>query len=193
MSRPQLMLKSRIGLLLLLVGAHVGCSRVAPNAADPVNAFDRVIKSIQAKIASPREYLGCARGNYNQRPNFGGPPEDAGKPFENYKKVMKEWEVKGYDVRRTDSLVSPYEAVLVIAYRETTASGGNARLQQPDDALRKPYGPPGKWFETKCTYNWRDGQWIPGRAEWPFGESSVPFEEKNGGQPTPTMSYKRLR
>jgi hypothetical protein len=162
-------------------------------SGDPVKSFEKVLALVEQQLASPREYLERAAGTYAQRPNFAGNPDDAGKPYEHYDKVLKEWRIKGYDVKRTDSLVSPYEAILVIEERESKAYGGKARLQRPDDVLNKPYEWVDKWRERKCTYSWRGGKWVPDQKRWPFDPTMLPREEENGGKKTDVFSYKRLK
>ncbi len=193
-----------VALMMGVVGG--GCTPVASGTkkttsassqksetTDPVKSFERLLASIEGQIGSPREYLRRLAGTYAQRPNFAGDPADAGKPYEHYDKVLKEWRIKGYDVKRTDSLVSPYEAILVIEERESKAYGGKARLQSPDDVLGKPYEWVDKWREKKCTYSWRDGKWVPDQKRWPFDPAKVPREEDNGGRTSEGVSYKRLK
>ena len=197
----------QVWLVVLVMGVvGVGCNPAASGTkkkasassknsetADPVKSFERLLASIEGQIASPREYLERAAGTYAQRPNFAGDPADAGKPYEHYDKMLREWRIKGYDVKRTDSLVSPYEAILVIEERESKAYGGKSRLQKPDDVLGKPYEWVDKWREKKCTYSWRDGKWVPDQKRWPFDPTKVPREEDNGGRTSEVFSYKRLK
>jgi hypothetical protein len=161
---------------------------------DPVTSFEAVIASIEKQISAPREYLKRHVGTYNQPPNFVGDPADAGKPFERYERVFREWRVKGHDIKKTDSLVSPYEAILVLESREQSVSGGKSRLQKPEDVLGKPFTWDGGWGDVRCSYKWRNGKWVPSKDEWPFNPSKVPDEEKSADESkVKGFSFKRLK
>jgi len=210
-----------VWLAALVVGAvGLGCKPAASGtqkkaptksekaeAVDPVKSFEKILSSIESQIASPREYLERSVGNFAQLPNFAGNPEDAGKPYEHYNKLKIEWRIKGYDVKKTDSLVSPFVAILVLEERRSEAYNGettgpvgqrrsveNARIERPEDVLDKPCDDKiGEWIQEKCTYSWRDGKWIPDKQRWPFDPTRVPREEDNQGKGSHGFSYKRLK
>lgn len=196
-----------LAALVVLCAVTVGCSSASlsggkksakksarTKSSDPVKSFDALRDSIERQIAKPREYLERSTGTYNEEPNFSGKPEDAGQPFEKYDRLFRAWRIKGYDVKQTDSLVSPYQAILVLERRKKQAFGGEHRLQKPEDVLGKPYEWDSGWQEQRCTYNWRDGSWVPGKNEWPFDPEQSPEEEKNGGRSDGRISrtYTRL-
>ncbi len=154
----------------------------AAAAADPVAAFKAVLALVNEQVSAPREYMKCSKGTYNQKPDFAGDDEDAGKPFEHWEKLRREIEIVGYDVAKTSSLVSPFQATLVIRSRTQSAGPGvRPRLQTEAMAMEAPYSPMTKWLKEECIYNFQEGVWVPVKDKWPFNPSKLPKEEQNGG------------
>lgn len=165
-------------------------------SSDPVKSFEALLSSIQSAVESPREYLELSTGTFNE-----GLPEIGGKPYVHYNRELITWRVKGYDVKRTDSMVSPFEAILVMEKKEDVAPGdgqgkGNTeqtRIQTAEGAMRAPYTWSSGWKKVEGTYSWRDNRWVfnPSRAAggYPFDPTAVPWQEKEEQK----SSYKRLK
>lgn len=151
-------------------GEQVTSKTVEPS--DPVSAFKKVVDEVTARGSKGVEYIQkCVSEDCH--------PDYRGK----WARGRSSWVIIGYDVKQTDSLVSPYEGVIEVmeiredAYNDIYQSHltNNAFPFGSESEARnaKVWVPKGYKPRRKVTYNWVDGHWTTRFTLLPFGERFV--------------------
>ena len=177
---------------LWVICATVGCSSPAPTSpvaaspesASPVATFDAVMSGIKKRATETREYMKFSSGVYT-----GGPHK--GERYETFAKTKYDWEILGRDINKTDSVTSPYTAVVQYKRREHRAKNNPADWQQEwrnhGDALSSPY------YEVvvdtrSARFVYKDGEWqcVADDADFPVVDRPT-YQDQNPD------SYKRIQ
>lgn len=166
-------------LLAVVTASSAGCG------SSPASQFGRVMAGIKKRAAQTREYIKVSRGTYT-----GGP--HTGEKYESFSKTKWQWEVLGRDIRKTDSVTTPYTATVSYKVKEQRSVNNPNDWQQSwrtfDSAKQAKYESEVVTVTRTARFVFEDGEWKC-LAE----DASFPVVDKPTYEDSNPASYTRLR
>lgn len=151
------MSRSVILSVAVLCGPLLGCSN------DPKSSFEKIVKELRQRVEKPIETVIEEDADDTVVPRVPG----------QWYRLKWEYEVLGYDIRKTDSVVTPLRGVIVVRekrlYVDDPKKPGYG-VRYPDEARARAAQPKWASFEPKdmtLIYNYQNENWVPTSNEWP--------------------------